>query len=403
MQVVRAPLPSVMMIMLCNRCTLGGTEKSYARIFEMLVADGNTHHRLVINRQLLNLLQPAGILLQHDAYLTILDPPSSQHPVLCRRPQLGIIIDTLWYTWQCWRLMWRYKPAIVHPLLTAVYFCLPSLYLGIRTRFVLSAYSYQFESYRDKRLFGITIGATLKRWFMQRCAAIDALSGPIRDDLIMRGIGQDKIHVAPCSFTDLSLCQPALVREKAVVFLARFVAIKNPLLLVQAIPAILQAHPEVRFYFLGEGALEGEIRRQLEALDVHAHVVVRFDLNPTQVLNRSSVFVSLQEGENYPSQSLLEAMACGNAVVATDVGETWRLVDEQNGKRVALKADAIASAVTALLDDSQLAERQSASRQRVLAGHAPERVLEHIKRVYSQAAVGKEGQCQSKSFTSLLV
>jgi glycosyltransferase involved in cell wall biosynthesis len=219
----------------------------------------------------------------------------------------------------------------------------------------------------------------------------------------MRGIGQEKIHVAPCSFTDLSLCRPAPVREKAVVFLARFVAIKNPLLLVQAIPAILQAHPEVRFYFLGEGALEGEIRHQIGALDVQAQVVVRFDLNPTQVLNRSSIFVSLQEGENYPSQSLLEAMACGNAVVATDVGETWRLVDEQNGKRVAPEPDAVANAVTALFNDPQLAYRQAASRHRVLAEHSPERVFEHISKVYRQAAMGEEVRCRLKSSTLLRV
>jgi glycosyltransferase involved in cell wall biosynthesis len=156
---------------------------------------------------------------------------------------------------------------------------------------------------------------------------------------------------------------------------------------VQAIPAILQAHPETRFYFLGEGPLEGEIRRQIETLNVQDSVVIRFDPNPTQVLNRSSIFVSLQEGENYPSQSLLEAMACGNAIVATDVGETWRLVDAQNGIRVASEVNAVAGAIIALFSDLQLPQRQGMSRRRLLAEHTPERFLAYIRRVYSQAAM----------------
>jgi glycosyltransferase involved in cell wall biosynthesis len=104
------------------------------------------------------------------------------------------------------------------------------------------------------------------------------------------------------------------------------------------------------------------------------------------VLERSSIFVSLQEGENYPSQSLLEAMACGNAVIATDVGETWRLVDDANGKRVASDAGAVADAIIALLDDPLLARRQMTSRRRILAEHTPERFLTYIGRVYRQAA-----------------
>ena len=101
----------------------------------------------------------------------------------------------------------------------------------------------------------------------------------------------------------------------------------------------------------------------------------------------SSIFVSLQEGENYPSQSLLEAMACGNAIVATDVGETWRLVDAQNGTRVVPEANAVASAIVALFNDPQLAQRQVTSRRRVSEEHTPERFLAYMSKIYCQAAM----------------
>jgi glycosyltransferase involved in cell wall biosynthesis len=49
------------------------------------------------------------------------------------------------------------------------------------------------------------------------------------------------------------------------------------------------------------------------------------------VLPSAEIFVSLQLYNNYPSQSLLEAIACGCCVVASDQGDTYRLVKEPFG------------------------------------------------------------------------
>lgn len=39
-------LPSILMIMPCMRCRLGGADKRYARLFEMLVAQPGGQHKL---------------------------------------------------------------------------------------------------------------------------------------------------------------------------------------------------------------------------------------------------------------------------------------------------------------------------------------------------------------------
>jgi glycosyltransferase involved in cell wall biosynthesis len=70
----------------------------------------------------------------------------------------------------------------------------------------------------------------------------------------------------------------------------------------------------------------------------------------------------LQHFNNYPSQSLLEAMACGNAVVATNVGETHRLVDETVGLLIEPEAPALAEALNRLLDSPDLPRMQQAAR-----------------------------------------
>jgi glycosyltransferase involved in cell wall biosynthesis len=102
----------------------------------------------------------------------------------------------------------------------------------------------------------------------------------------------------------------------------------------------------------------------------------------------------LQVLENYPSQSLLEAMACGNAVVATDVGETWRLVDDENGIRAPPRPDAIADAIVELLTNPDLPQLAFASRQRVLEEHTPGRFYDYITRVYRRAAVRERPSAQ---------
>ena len=59
-------------------------------------------------------------------------------------------------------------------------------------------------------------------------------------------------------------------------------------------------------------------------------------------------------------------MACANAIVATDVGDTWRLVDDQNGLRVQPSADAIAEGIIQLLENPNLRKLGEDSRQRIL-------------------------------------
>lgn len=394
-------VPSVLMIMICMRCTLGGAEKRYARVFEMLVAQSGDRHRLLINRSMLTLLQSADILSHHEPYLIVLDSPFRRwgqslatHTAGRRVSRLFISVleglDALWFAWRCWQVVSRNRPEVVHPLLTGVYLSFPALLAHPNVRYTLSAYSYQFESYRDKRFLGISLGATIKRFAMRRCHMIDALSEPIRGDLVSRGIHGDKIRVAPCSFTDLSLCQPADRKKKWVVFLGRFVDIKNPLLLAQAIPKILAQVQDVHFYFLGEGYLRSRLESIARERDIADHVTIRFDPHPTRILNQSSIFVSLQNEENYPSQSLLEAMACGNAIVATDAGETWRLVDEVNGIRIPPTVDDLADAIVKLLQDPSLLQRGLASRQRVISDHTAARFFGYISGVYRAAVQADE-------------
>jgi glycosyltransferase involved in cell wall biosynthesis len=381
------------MMMLCLRCTIGGAEKRYARVFEMLVTrQPRVEHRLVINRSMLDLLNSAGILIDANTHSIVLDPPfhryADTHPGVRFLRPLFVLLDVLWYIWRCSQIIRRHRSKVVHPLLTGVYFSLIPLLRYQRTPCVISAYTSSFEHFKHKKILGLSIAAIGNRIAMRRCQVIDALSQSIRDELVTEEIEQQKIAVAPCSFTDVSQCQPHPHKAPWVVFLARFVHNKNPELLVRAIPRVIARAPSTHFYFLGRGPLQPRIEALVEELEIAPHVTIRFAPHPTRILNRSSIFVALNRIENYPSQSLLEAMACGNAIVATDVRETWRLVDETNGVRIPPTPERVAEAILNLLNDPALGDKGAASRQRVCSDYTPERFFRYITQVYHQASKG---------------
>ncbi len=104
------------------------------------------------------------------------------------------------------------------------------------------------------------------------------------------------------------------------------------------------------------------------------------------MLGEARVFVSLQRTDNYPSQALLEAMACGAAAVATDVGLTWKLVDETVGARVKAEPAAVAEAVLALLDHPDRADAMGRrARERVIRDHSMEKYLDYMEGLYARA------------------
>jgi glycosyltransferase involved in cell wall biosynthesis len=93
--------------------------------------------------------------------------------------------------------------------------------------------------------------------------------------------------------------------------------------------------PRYLLVLCGSGPYEAELRA---AARDRRNIEIQHKQDMAEVLADAKVFLSLQQWDNYPSQSLLEAMLCGCCVVATDVGDTRLLVNAPWG--VCLKAAA---------------------------------------------------------------
>lgn len=142
-----------------------------------------------------------------------------------------------------------------------------------------------------------------------------------------------KISLTPCTYCNT---EKFIIEEKKnwIVFLGIFTHIKQPLKYLQSIPTIFNKIEslklaDLKFYILGTDGMETEMKTEIKK-DIYKNIPIEilFTSNPETFLNKSKVFVSLQKFNNFPSKSLVEAMAAGNIPLVTDNGHTRLLANE---------------------------------------------------------------------------
>jgi glycosyltransferase involved in cell wall biosynthesis len=193
------------------------------------------------------------------------------------------------------------------------------------------------------------------------------------------------------NFTDIERFRPAPVRDQLIVFAARLHPEKGALLFVEAMAIVHRQIPNLEIALLGRGDQEAALAASITRLGLTGVVKRGFVTDMAPIFARTSVFVSCQVHENLGSSSLLEAMASGAAIVATDVGSTHQIVDDTVGARVAPTAEAIAGAVLALLGDRvRRDECGAAARRRVVNRYSIGPYLEQLLPLYEEAiSVGR--------------
>lgn len=146
--------------------------------------------------------------------------------------------------------------------------------------------------------------------------------------------------------------------------------VKNIEFLIRAARTIIEQRPEVRFVVLGEGHFRAELEQMIVACDLTGKVLLpgRSD-NVARDLAGFDVAVLCSHRESL-SNSLMEYMATGRAVVASDVGGNGELIsrDDLGFLYPADDSKQFESQVLRLLNDPELrdslgkATREEASR-----------------------------------------
>lgn len=294
--------------------------------------------------------------------------PGTQFIALHKPPGQG-----LWLYPRVYCLLRALRPAVVHTRnLGAMEFQLPAWAARVPLR-VHSEHGWDVNdlggvSRRNQRLRRV-YGAGVHR-FVGLSRAIEAyLTGPVgfaasRVQRICNGVDTERFRPSAAPVP----AWPYRRGEHLVIgAVGRMQAVKDPLNLVDAFLRLRalcpQAWPRLRLAMLGGGPLHAAVQERLAqagALDQAWLPGDRSDV--ATLLPQVDIFALPSQAEGI-SNTLLEAMACGCAPVATAVGGNPELVDDGvNGLLVpAADPGALARALARLVDDAPLRERLAAA------------------------------------------
>ena len=246
-----------------------------------------------LNRRLSN--QPVNILHSHSEFTDI-----NAVWFKLSHPSLGIL-RTVHYGFTS---EWRTKPLRRHVLSNFLYPLFFNLEVGIN----------QFNTDRlNRRFVAKIIGKRARRLY--NAIPLQQFQHPLAERRAKKrslGIPSDSLVIGSIG---------RLVEQKGYTYL------------LDAVPILLQHRPDTYFLIVGDGPLLDEIKAKAALLRIDQNVIftgARTDVE--DLLRCMDLFVSSALWEGVPTV-ILEAMACGVPVVATDIVGTNELIhDHQNGR-----------------------------------------------------------------------
>lgn len=211
------------------------------------------------------------------------------------------------------------------------------------------------------------------------------------------GLPMQKVQVVPNAVQHDVLARDPVTRGGCrLVTSSRLVPQKGLDLLLEAVASVRNSFSPIRLDVYG-GEQKGyeayarKIRLRLTELGLDQTVTLRgHRARPYTYWSEAAVYVQASRWENYPV-AVLEAMALGLPVVATDVGAMAKIVE--NGRTGILvppgDPPSLARAIIGLLDNPLEADAMgSAGRERVLRDFVPSVMTNRIMSIFEAVTVG---------------
>ena len=201
------------------------------------------------------------------------------------------------------------------------------------------------------------IGVVFKH-ILKNADWVIAVSTALRDKLINLGAQRSKVKVMPCGIElDNFLVDIKKGNDLRILAIGRLIEDKGFHNLIEAMSYVVKEIPDVTLTIVGDGPFREELIRLSKDLSLQDKIAFKGGKPHSEIpryIQESDLFVLPSMSEGLPLV-ILEAMACGKAVVATDVGgipdviingETGVLVKKNNPRD-------LSEAIVCLLSDNK--------------------------------------------------
>lgn len=200
----------------------------------------------------------------------------------------------------------------------------------------------------------------------KRASGILSVSNALAQEMIQLGIAAEKIKVIynGVNHEKFGLNNPAveslkpLINAKTiengyVIFVGNLKTDKGVIELLEGFAKISEQHPHLTLVYAGPGALKNNLLSQAEQLHIASRIIClgAVDHEELPALISQATLLALPSYNEGVPNVVLEAMACGTPVLATNVGGIPEVVDEAIcGKLIEPKnADAVADGLNIIL------------------------------------------------------
>lgn len=184
----------------------------------------------------------------------------------------------------------------------------------------------------------------LTRWTLQRAEAVLTVSEAMRSTSLRDfGMPPERVHTVvngintavfrPQSQAAARAALGIEAQLKLITYVGRFVVAKGLRELLQAFAALYREDASRRLVLVGDGVMRAELLHLIEAQGLRDGVLLPGALEPEAVsrwVAASDVLTLPSWSEGYPNV-VVEGIACGRPVVATDVGGTREIIDVDSG------------------------------------------------------------------------
>jgi glycosyltransferase involved in cell wall biosynthesis len=204
--------------------------------------------------------------------------------------------------------------------------------------------------------------------------------------VIKNGVNPVKFNPG-AEYPDVKAAYGIPAEQLVIGYIARMTLQKDPVGMLEGFSLALQQFPDMKLLMIGEGELKEAALEAARRLNITDHVIFdNFRQDVPAVLNGVDIYCLPSLWEGFPI-GVLEAMAMGKAVIASDVDGTREAVtDGDNGLLVPAKnSETLAAAIVKLAKDKTLrGQLQQRAMDTIRSKYTVSGMTRQIEKIYQQ-------------------